>query len=128
MTVNDIKVGAFCRSIALSFIFFAVVWWCALPRVRIYFPSSARGTLSYTLNVQHTIVRGEIKPGQITGGSGHVFPSDKFFMQFEWTTAGVNRCLNIAPQWPYTYIYLNAAGAIDKTPESGTHLDRIERC
>lgn len=84
--------------------------------------------MEFVLNTQHDIFRGEISPGESTGGPGHLFFDENFFMQFDWTVSKKSHCIMINPKWPTTSIYIGADGAIDKNPNSGTDSDLLEEC
>ena len=75
-----------------------LIFWCvATPQVSFHFSDKGQGRLGYILNVQHDLSKGEIYPGQTTGGAGHIFPNSQFFMEFDWnnggnrTASGLNR-------------------------------------
>ncbi|KAA0983781.1 hypothetical protein FQ187_11785 [Pseudomonas sp. ANT_J28] len=103
-------------------------WYVATPWVSIHFSDKGKGPLGFVLNTQDEIYRGDINPGEVTGGPGHIFPNDDFFMQFDWTNAGHNHCFSVKPKWPRTHIYIGADGVIDKSPGSGTDVDRLVPC
>lgn len=88
-------------------------WYVATPLVSFHFSDKGQGRLGYILNVQHDISKGEIYPGETTGGSGHIFPNDHFFMEFDWNNGGESRCVRVKPKWPKTDVYIGADGAID---------------
>lgn len=58
-----------------------VFWYVATPQVSFHFSDKGQGRLGYILNVQHDISKGEIYPGEATGGAGHIFPNSQFFME-----------------------------------------------
>mgnify|MGYP003467231140 FL=1 len=60
-----------------------LVWYVAVPRVNVYFSEKGSGKLEFVLNAQHDIFRGEILPGESTGGPGQLLPDDNFFMRFD---------------------------------------------
>ncbi|RZO08833.1 hypothetical protein EKG40_10755 [Pseudomonas moorei] len=110
----------------LLLIYFA--WYVSVPRVKVYYSDEAAGKLEFVLNTQHDIFRGEISPGQSTGGPGHLFPDDNFFMQFDWTVSQKSHCVIISPVWPTTRLYIGADGALNSSPNSGTDSDRLKEC
>lgn len=99
-------------------------WYLATPQVSFHFSENGQGRLGYILNVQHGISKGDIYPGETTGGAGHIFPNSQFFMEFDWTNAGQSHCIRVKPKWPSTDVYIGADGAID----SRTDGARIEAC
>lgn len=107
-----------------------VAWWyVAIPRVVVFYSKDGTKKISYVLNTQHTIVRGELLPGNTTGDVGHIFPDDEFFMRLDWWNAkGLNRCVSITPQWPTTEIHIDRNGEIDSSEGSGTDRDRLKVC
>lgn len=106
----------------------AIFWYVAQPRVRFYFSGDGSGSIKYILNIQDDIDKGEYLPGQITTGSGHIFPNEDFFMEFYWENLGSQHCVRINPKWPMTNIYIGPDGNIDKSPDGGTDIERLERC
>jgi hypothetical protein len=96
--------------------------------VRFLFSADGREELSYILNTQHKIDKDEIQPGKGTSGFGHIFPDEDFFMEFYWEISGHQHCVRINPQWPMTNIYIGPDGNIDKSPEGGTDIERLEYC
>lgn len=103
-------------------------WFVAKPDVTVHYSEQGPGTLRYISNVQHSIHRGQLEPGQATGDSGDIFPDADFFMRFDWWFEGGSHCVQINPQWPQTDIYIDANGELDRRPESGTDLDRLSPC
>jgi hypothetical protein len=112
--------------ILLLLIYF--VWYVSVPRVKVYVSEKGSGKLQFVLNTQHDIFRGEILPGESTGGPAHLFPDDDFFMRLDWTASKKSHCVMINPKWPTTSIYIGADGAVDQSPGSGTDSDRLEEC
>ena len=100
----------------------------AIPRVRFFFSANGSEEISYILNTQHSIDKDEIQPGKGTSGFGRIFPNEDFFMEFYWEISGNQHCVRINPKWPTTNIYIGPDGNIDKSPEGGTDIDRLERC
>ncbi|WP_257605151.1 hypothetical protein [Pseudomonas sp. UMAB-40] len=90
-----------------------VFWYVATPQVSFHFSDKGQGRLGYILNVQHDISKGEIYPGEATGGAGHIFPNNQFFMEFNWNNGGISHCIRVKPKWPNTDVYIGADGAID---------------
>ena len=111
-------------AIQLSILF----WYVAKPDVTVHYSAQGTRTLSYVLNVQHSIYRGRIEPGESTGDSGHIFPDADFFMQFDWWSKDSRDCVEINPKWPETHLYIDANGELDRRPESGTDVDRLSPC
>jgi hypothetical protein len=106
-----------------------VCWYVAIPRVVVFYSKDGTKNISYVLNTQHTIVRGELLPGKTTGDAGHIFPDDEFFMRLDWwNVKGLNRCVSITPQWPTTEIHIDRNGEIDTSEGSGTDGERLKVC
>ncbi|WP_343595134.1 hypothetical protein [Pseudomonas sp.] len=101
-----------------------IFWYVATPQVSFHFSDKGKGRLGYILNVQHDISKGEIYPGEATGGAGHIFPNDQFFMELYWSNRGRSHCIRVKPRWPSIDIYIGADGAID----SRTDGRFIEAC
>ncbi|MDR2317486.1 hypothetical protein [Pseudomonas monteilii] len=101
-----------------------IFWYVATPQVSFHFSDEGQGRLGYILNVQHDISKGEIYPGETTGGAGHIFPNDQFFMELYWNNRGKSHCIRVKPRWPSIDIYIGADGAID----SRTDGRFIEAC
>ena len=105
-----------------------LVWYVAVPRVNVYFSEKGSGKLEFVLNAQHDIFRGEILPGESTGGPGQLLPDDNFFMRLDWTVSNKSHCIMINPNWPTTNIYIAADGTLDKSSSSGTDLEQLDKC
>ena len=101
-----------------------IFWYVATPQVSFHFSHKGQGRLGYILNVQHDLSKGEIYPGQTTGGAGHIFPNSQFFMEFDWNNGGTSHCIRVKPKWPKTDVYIGEKGAID----SRTDGKLIEAC
>lgn len=101
-----------------------ILWYVATPQVSFHFSDKGQGRLGYILNVQHEISKGEIYPGETTGGAGHIFPSDQFFIEFDWNNAGKAHCVRVKPKWPSTDVYIGADGGLD----GRTDGEVIETC
>lgn len=101
-----------------------VFWYIATPQVSFHFSEKGQGRLGYILNVQHNISKGEIYPGEATGGPGHIFPNEKFFMELYWNNRGKSHCIRVKPRWPKTDVYIAADGAVDKRTDG----ELIEPC
>jgi hypothetical protein len=115
--------------ITLLLVMAITIWYCAPPKAYIIYSKNGTKNISYVLNTQHTIVRGDLLPGGTTGDVGHIFPDDKFFMEFHWWREGERRhCVNITPRWPTTEIHLDRNGNIDISKDSGTDADRLKQC
>ncbi|WP_256666102.1 hypothetical protein [Pseudomonas sp. SK] len=95
-----------------------VFWYVATPRVSFHFTDKGQGRLGYILNVQDNISKGEIYPGETTGGTGHIFPNNQFFMQLDWNNRGKWHCIRAKPRWPRIHIYIGPDGAIDSRTDS----------
>lgn len=104
------------------------VWYVMVPRVEIKFSNEGRGVLGFILNTQHDIYRGDIMPGGTTGGVGHLFPNNDFFMQFDWFNNGKHHCFSVIPKWPKSYVFIGPDGSIDKNRENGTDVDDLVPC
>ena len=86
------------RWVGLVLIGAVACWYVAIPRVVVFYSKDGTKPISYVLNTQHTIVRGELLPGETTGDVGHIFPEDEFFTHLDWWNArGQNRCISITP-------------------------------
>lgn len=105
-----------------------LLWYVLVPRAKVYYSEEGVGKLSFVLNTQHDIFRGEISPGQSTGGPGHLFKDDNFFMQFDWTVTGKSHCIRINPEWPTTSIYIGADGVLDSGRTSAADSNRLAKC
>ncbi|WP_244142247.1 hypothetical protein [Pseudomonas gozinkensis] len=105
-----------------------LVWYVAVPRVEIDFSKEGTGDLRFVLNTQNEIFRGNLAPGESTGGPGHLFADDDFFMEFDWRNAGQNHCIRITPKWPTTKIHIGSNGEVDRSAGSGTDVDQLEPC
>lgn len=105
-----------------------LVWYIAVPRVKVYFSEDGSGKLEFVLNTQNDIFRGEIFPGESTGGPGHLFSDGDFFMRLDWTASNKSHCIMINPSWPTTNIYIAADGTLDKSSSSGTDLEQLDKC
>lgn len=101
-----------------------VFWYVATPQVSFHFSDKGQGRLGYILNVQHDISKGEIYPGEATGGAGHIFPNNQFFMEFDWNNGGKSHCIRVKPKWPNTDVYIGAEGAVDSRTDGAL----IEAC
>jgi len=101
-----------------------ILWYFATPQVSFHFSSEGQGRLGYILNVQHNIAKGEINPGETTGGGGHIFPNRQFFFEFSWTNAGKSHCVRVEPKWPNTDVYIGPDGHIDNR----TDRNRLGDC
>lgn len=107
----------------------AALWYYAPPKVYIFYSKDGTKDISYVLNTQNRIVRGDLRPNETTGDVGHIFPNEEFFMRFDWWSAGERRhCISITPKWPTTEIYLDRNGDIDRSKGSGTDTDRLKQC
>lgn len=118
----------FMRRLLAILLLIYFVWYVSVPRVKVYFSEEGGGKLEFVLNTQHDIFRGEISPGQSTGGPGHIFKNNDFFMQFDWTVSGKSHCVRISPKWPATSIYIGADGALDSGHTSAADSDRLTEC
>jgi hypothetical protein len=117
------------RWIGLVLFGLVVFWYVALPRVVVYYAKDGTSNINYVLNTKHTIVRGELLPGETTGDVGHIFPDDEFFMMLDWwNDMGLKHCIYIAPKWLTTEIHLDRNGDIDQSKASGTDADRLTPC
>lgn len=104
------------------------IWYVTVPRVVIYFSEHGAGEMKFVLNTEHDIFKWRIYPGESTGGPGHLFADENFFMQLDWSNLGKRRCIRINPKWPTTNIFIAADGSIDMSKEGGTHVDRLSKC
>ncbi len=101
-----------------------VFWYFALPRVSFHFSDKGQGRLGYISNVQHSIYKGEIYPGETTGDVGHIFPDENFFFEFYWVNGGKSHCTRVKPKWPEINIYIGPDGAIDRSRTDGNVLEK----
>ncbi len=114
---------------ALLLVAAVVVWYYAPPKVYVSYSKDGTEEMSYVLNTQHTIVRGDLRPGETTGDVGHIFPNEEFFMRLDWwSDNGRSHCINITPKWPTTEIHIDRNGDIDNSEGSGTDSDRLRQC
>lgn len=117
------------RWIALLSLAAVAVWYYAPPKVYIFYSKDGAKNISYVLNTQHTIVRGDLNPSGTTGDVGHIFPDDEFFMEFYWWRDNERRhCISITPKWPTTEIHLDRNGDIDISESGDTDTDRLKQC
>lgn len=117
------------RVVGLLVISLLALWYFAPPRVVIYYSKDGHEVLSYILNTQHRNDKGTLAPGETTGNTGHIFPDEKFFMEFYWwSDQGRNHCVNITPKWPTTETHLDSNGNINSSKGSGTDIDRLKQC
>lgn len=116
-----------CRLLAILFMVY-FIWYVFVPRAKIYYSEEGAGELNFVLNTQHDIFRGEISPGHSTGGPGHLFKDDNFFMQFDWTVSGKSHCIRINPEWPTTSLYIGADGVLDTGRTSAADSNRLAKC
>ncbi|MNG08109.1 hypothetical protein D3C84_914450 [compost metagenome] len=117
------------RWTALLLVVAIAIWYYSPPKVYIFYSKDGTKNISYALNTQHTIVRGDLLPSGTTGDVGHIFPNNKFFMELHWWREGERRhCVNITPRWPTTEIHLDRNGNIDTSKHSGTDADRLKQC
>ena len=100
-----------------------VFWYVAAPRVIFHFSDKGQGRLGYILNVQNSISKGGIYPGETTGDVGHIFPSEKFFFEFDWNNDGRSHCIRVKPKWPEINVYIGPDGAIDRSRTDGSVID-----
>jgi hypothetical protein len=117
------------RWIALLLTAIIAFWYYGSPQVSIFYSKDGTKDVSYILNTQHRILKGELKRGQITGDAGHIFPTNEFFMEFYWWRDNERRhCVSITPKWPDTHVYLDADGNIDTSDGGGTDVGRLKEC
>ena len=129
MSVSRPWYRSFWRVLLLTLTALYSFWYMATPRVGVYYSDKGTGQLSFVWDTQHSIYRGEISPGGVTGDAGHIFPNENFFMEFYWWRDNERRhCISITPKWPAMNIYINADGEIDRSNEGGTDIDRLKEC
>lgn len=118
------------RWIALVFIALVVCWYVALPRVVIYYSEEGAQEIKYVFDTQHSIFRRDLLPGGTTGDVGHIFPSEDFFMVFDWwADKTAPRCIDITPQrWKTLDIYLDESGRIDIVKTTPEVVARLKPC
>lgn len=102
-----------------------VFWYFATPQVNFHFSDKGQGPLHYILIVQNDDYKGAIFPGETSGGPGHIFPNEGFFMELDWNNDGRSHCIMVKPKWPKVDIYIGPDGAIDR---SRTDANVIEEC
>jgi hypothetical protein len=115
------------KLLAISFLMY-FLWYVSVPRVKVYFSEEGVEQLSFVLNTQHDIFRGEISPGHSTGGPGHIFKDDNFFMQFDWAVSERSHCIRMIPEWPVTSIYIGADGSLDSSRTNAVNSGRLTEC
>ncbi len=129
MSASERRPSHIGRRVALLSLAAVAIWYYAPPKVYVFYSKDGAENISYVLNTQHTIVRGELLPGNTTGDVGHIFPDNKFFMRFDWwSDKGGSHCINITPKWPTTEIHLDRNGNIDTSEGSGTDTDHLKQC
>lgn len=106
------------------------LWIIPLPSVTVHNPADGKVEFNYVWNVHDRTYRGQMPPGGRTLDHGFLFPEEDFFMWFYWwdKNNGRRRCVSITPKWRNTHIYLDADGNIDRSKDSGTHVDRLSPC
>jgi hypothetical protein len=71
----------------------------------------------------------ELLLGEATGGVGHIFPAEDFYMEFYWSRNDKRRrCVSVVPKWPFTDVYITAVGDIDMRVDGGTQTERLKKC
>lgn len=111
-------------------IFPLLFWYVATPVVRVHYSKEGTDELRLIWNTQHSIHKEGMLPGQATYDTGHIFPNEKFFMNFDWwNKKTLRRCINITPKWGSAIdIYLDGAGRIDTVKTAPDVIARLKRC
>ncbi|WP_097305700.1 hypothetical protein [Pseudomonas chlororaphis] len=111
-------------------IFPLLFWYVATPVVRVHYSKEGTDELRLIWNTQHNIHKEGMLPGQATYDTGHIFPNEKFFMNFDWwNKKSLRRCINITPKWGSAIdIYLDGAGRIDTVKTAPEVIARLKRC
>ncbi len=108
----------------------ALFWYVAIPVVRVHYSKEATDELRVIWNTQHNIHKEGMLPGQGTYDIGHIFPNDKFFMNFDWwNEKSLRRCIAITPKWGDAIdIYLDGSGRIETAKTGPDVIARLKRC
>lgn len=111
-------------------VFPLLFWYMATPVVRVHYSKEGTDELRLIWNTQHSIHKEGMLPGQATYDTGHIFPNEKFFMNFDWwNKKTLRRCINITPKWGSAIdIYLDGAGRIDTVKTAPDVIARLKRC
>ncbi|UVE46411.1 hypothetical protein KS461_03760 [Pseudomonas chlororaphis] len=111
-------------------VFPLLFWYVATPVVRVHYSKEGTDELRLIWNTQHSIHKEGMLPGQATYDTGHIFPNEKFFMNFDWWNKKIlRRCINITPKWGSTIdIYLDGAGRIDTVKTAPDVIARLKPC
>ncbi|MFA2531964.1 hypothetical protein [Pseudomonas chlororaphis] len=111
-------------------VFPLLFWYMATPVVRVHYSKEGTDELRLIWNTQHSIHKDGMLPGQATYDTGHIFPNEKFFMNFDWwNKKTLRRCINITPKWGSAIdIYLDGAGRIDTVKTAPDVIARLKRC
>jgi hypothetical protein len=111
-------------------VFPLLFWYVATPVVRVHYSKEGTDELRLIWNTQHSIHKEGMLPGQATYDTGHIFPNEKFFMNFDWwNKKTLRRCINITPKWGSTIdIYLDGAGRIDTVKTAPDVIARLKPC
>lgn len=111
-------------------IFPLLFWYVATPVVRVHYSKEGKDELRLIWNTQHNTHKEGMLPGQATYDTGHIFPNEKFFMNFDWwNKKSLRRCINITPKWGSAIdIYLDGAGRIDTVKTAPDVIARLKRC
>lgn len=111
------------------FVFFLLVLflsqYVARPGVNVRFSDRGKGNFDYIWNVEHSIYKGELLPGGVTGDTGHIFPGPDFFMRFDWKRGEEGECVEITPNWPTVNLYIGSDGLLDG---SKTDMGYVRTC
>ena len=105
-------------------------WYVATPVVHVHYSKEGVDELRLIWNTEHNIHKERMLPGESTFDTGHIFPSDKFFMMFDWWSGTkLRRCIDITPKWGGAIdIYLDANGHIDTSRTPPEVISRLKRC
>ncbi|MCB2256030.1 hypothetical protein KTQ74_29350 [Pseudomonas chlororaphis] len=111
-------------------VFPLLFWYMATPVVRVHYSKEGTDELRLIWNTQHNIHKEGMLPGQATYDTGHIFPNEKFFMNFDWwNKKSPRRCINITPKWGSAIdIFLDGAGRIDTVKTAPDVIARLKRC
>lgn len=127
MSARNIKTRHVIGALIVSPLLF---WYVATPVVRVHYSKEGTDELRLIWNTQHNIHKEGMLPGQATYDTGHMFPNEKFFMNFDWWNENsLRRCINITPKWGSAIdIYLDGKGRIDTAKTGPDVIARLKRC
>lgn len=121
-----VRVNAFTK---YGFILVGLLTLLALtnwPAVTIHYSENAKTPLGYILNIEHSISKGSLPPGEEISGPVPLFPGEDYFFRFDWHVEGQWRCFTAPSSWRSIDIYLDANGHIDTHRTLSQHYQRCD--